>query len=479
MDEYGAGTGTPADDGASGAVTIEAAPAARRARTRVLAGVGAAMLVAAAGGIGFGIGRPVAPSDDLVAGAEDPAPPPATVAGTSPDLVPDLVPDTATADGDAAPQPTVAAPPTEPAESAADAPAGTIGAVTTELASPYGPAYELLDERRLDGGIRVRVLLGPDHGPGFFGEWPGDGWQPAPYCYGNREMRITVDGPDVVDLAFGQWYDDPFLDVSVVAQGDVGWADGRPLRLLAMQVSSGVDEVVVRWADGVTAAAPVSNGLAITLVDGVDAFAAGFEIDLVSAGEVTTFAQSDLDPSSDPAWRAGCVPPPPALPDAGEQPADPDAEREAITARFLLLWDQTVPPEDKPELLDDRTGVDAAVEAVFSGGFAEAAESAEHRVEELVFTSPTTAWFRYGIDTTNGYFGDRYGVAKLTGDGWIFPRALMCQDLSLAGGQCEPPTEAIYPPSWYEINGGLCTYPPTGGEGVCTGYDESEVAAWL
>jgi hypothetical protein len=429
------------------------------------------MLVAAAGGIGFGIGRSVAPSDDVVGGADEPA----QAATVAPDTAPPTAPT------ETAPDTTIAAPTTDAPVAVEDVTAETAGAVDAELVASYGPRFDLLAERRSDDGTRVRVLLGPTHPDDYYGgPQPGSGWQPADFCYGSREARITVDAADVVDVTYGQWSDEPFLDVAVVALGDVGWADGRPLRLLVLQVPDATDEVAVRWGDAVSTTAPAADGVAIALVDGTDSWSVGFEIDVIGGGEVTTLTQADLDPSTDPEWRAACVPPPPALPPAGEQPADPDAERAAITERFLLLWDQSVPQEDKPELLDDRTGVDEAVEAVFAGGFAEAAESAEHRVEELVFTSPTTAWFRYGIDTSNGYFGDRYGVAKLTDEGWIFPRALMCQDLSLAGGQCDPPAQPIYPPSWYEINGGLCTYPETGGEPTsCLGYDESDIAAWF
>lgn len=39
------------------------------------------------------------------------------------------------------------------------------------------------------------------------------------------------------------------------------------------------------------------------------------------------------------------------------------------------------------------------------GGLAETARGAVATLEELVFTSPTEAWFRYGIDTSSGFFG--------------------------------------------------------------------------
>ena len=69
---------------------------------------------------------------------------------------------------------------------------------------------------------------------------------------------------------------------------------------------------------------------------------------------------------------------------------------------------------------------------------ADSAESATQTIEELVFTSRTDAWFRYGIDRINGYFSPRYGTATLVDEVWVFPRAVVCQDLGLAGGGCEP-----------------------------------------
>ncbi len=441
-------------------------PPPRRSRSRVVSGVVAAMLVAGAGGIRFGLGRAAAPSDDSVADA--PGPTPTTEAPVVPSSPPTPPPSsTAPADDDDA-----------DAHASDEVPTSVAAAVTSE-ASPVGAQHQVVWEQTTEDGLRVRVLVGPasqEMTPGDFGI---PGWAPAPFCWGTREMRLTVDGPDLVDVTFGQWFDEIYDGVAIPLLADVGWSDGRPLRVAVLQLDGEVDEAVIRWDDGVTARTDVVDGLAVLLADGSGSWSQGYELDLTGPTGTTSLTQADLDRSADPAWREACNPPPPALPDPGEQPADPEAELAAITERFALLWDQSVPQEDKPELLDDRTGVDEAVEAVFAGGFAGAAESAEHRVEELVFTSPSAAWFRYGIDSSNGYFGDRYGVAKLTDEGWIFPRALMCQDLSLAGGQCDPPAQPIYPPSWYELNGQQCTYSPDDPDGRCFGYDESEIAAWL
>ena len=154
----------------------------------------------------------------------------------------------------------------------------------------------------------------------------------------------------------------------------------------------------------------------------------------------------------------------------GSSPPTAKQLRRRCAERFDILWDRTLAEGEKPDdLLDDRTGVDAAIAQVFDGGFAEAAESSTHTIEELVFTSPVEAWFRYSIDSINGHFGPRWGAANLIDGVWVFPRALVCQDLGLAGGSCDPWAEQIYPPSWYERYGapyGEC-YQNEDGTEVC------------
>ena len=69
-------------------------------------------------------------------------------------------------------------------------------------------------------------------------------------------------------------------------------------------------------------------------------------------------------------------------------------------------------------------------------------------VEELVFTSPTEAWFRYRIETINGLFGERYGIAVFVDDVWKITRETICQDLALAGGSCGDDVRTIRPPGF-------------------------------
>ena len=79
---------------------------------------------------------------------------------------------------------------------------------------------------------------------------------------------------------------------------------------------------------------------------------------------------------------------------------------------FATLFSSSIPYEEKPEgLLDDDTGVAAALEVARDGVYADAVATAEYTIEDFVFTSPTEAWFRYAIDTGTSYFGQRYGTA--------------------------------------------------------------------
>ena len=99
--------------------------------------------------------------------------------------------------------------------------------------------------------------------------------------------------------------------------------------------------------------------------------------------------------------------------------------------------------------VDDGTGLAAAWEALQAGQYGEAARTSTRTITDLVFTSPTEAWFRYDIETSIMNFYNRYGMAKLNADGrWQITRQTMCQDVALAPGfGCDPPVDQLLPPS--------------------------------
>lgn len=441
---------------------IETTAGRMRGRRRVATGVIAAMLVAGAGGAGFGLGRSVTDDSATIVAGDAPE----VAASDTREVVP--------------PRPTLPRPPApeaSPPSVAADEPAAEVVAAEDVFAGDSGYGYyspaalELVYVRQI-GDLRVRVLRGE---PWDEGEpWSEDGWTPAKFCWPTAESRITIDGPDLVDVSGFGWFEELFggLQVSPV---EAGWSDGRPLRILQIQTTPDVSAATVVWDDGLTDTTEIVDGVGVLLVDGELVWEHDYTLDVTDASGTRSLTKSDLEYYDDPDYRAGCNPPPPSLPAAGEQPADPAAAEAALLERWNLLWDGLVSSDDKPDdLLDDNTGIDAATEAVYAGSFAESAESAEHVIEELVFTAPTEAWFRYGIDTINGYFGERYGIATLTETGWQFRRDMVCNDLALAGGHCEPGFEPIYPDSWYERYEAPyeeCWIDEAGTE-VCEVYDE-------
>ncbi len=445
---------------------IELGAGRARNRRRVATGVIAAMLIAGAGGTGFGIGRSVSnDGDQLAAGAAATDVVPTSTPVAPDEVVPEIIAN--------APAATVLANSNFVAGSsdqAAKEPAAEDGHYESgRLDSYYAQEpMTVVYERILDNGLRIRLQQGQSWGDE---QWYGTEWHPALFCWPTVDSRITIDGRDVVDVSGYGWYEELFNGLAVQPI-EAGSADGHPMRLLQVQATPDITEVAVTWPDGATDRTVPVNGAAVLVVDGLGAYD-GYTLEVTDAAGTRTMNASDLDYYSDPDYRAGCEEPPPALPDAGQQPSDRVAAEAALRDRFQALWDGTIGDDMLADLLDDSTGVDQAIAQIFDGVYSESAESATQTIEDFVFTSPTEAWFRYGIDTINGYFGQRYGYANLIDGLWVFPRALVCQDLSLAGGGCEPWVDSIYPPSWYERYGHPYTecYKDDNGEEVCQPLD--------
>jgi hypothetical protein len=181
---------------------------------------------------------------------------------------------------------------------------------------------------------------------------------------------------------------------------------------------------------------------------------AEFELTFDGGAEPIAVTSNGMGPWQDPEFRESCTPPPPALPEPGDQPADPAAAEAEIRAAMALLYGALGDGIERADLLDDPTGVAEAREQVQAGGYATDAAGAEATIDELVFTDPGTAWFRYSIDTPGNDFDNRYGIAVAIDGVWKITRATVCQDLSLAGGDCGAGWEPIYPPSVHNGVGG-------------------------
>lgn len=324
-----------------------------------------------------------------------------------------------------------------------------------------GPALDLLHHRVTDAGITLTVQDNGDWGMWVeFGDGdiitdfapPGGvvpstvvaGWEPEPWCTPIGGFRVTMTYKDAVSTANGQRYAEPREPMNTTLFSG-GYAERQPFRSLVLQVPADVTGVSVVWADGaVDGAAPTGGWVALATPG---APSGRFTLTVRTAAGEREIAWDDLPMDGDLEWQHACNPPPPSLPPPGEQPADPGAAEDQIRTAFDLLWDTDVPFDEKGSLvLDDITGVEQAIEDVMNGGFGEAASTSVHTMTGLVFVSPDEAWFTYDVETTSGSFTNRFGIAYRIDGVWKITRAVICQDLSLAGGQCLPPVPQIQPP---------------------------------
>lgn len=442
-------------DAAPDLVGVERRADLARGRRRYAAGVVAAMLVVGAGGVGFGLGR-AASGGEAASSPPATAPPstsasgPAVTAAPPDDEVGDADVDLDVLDGAGRDEASVTT--VGPAPDAADrVPGGAnprpYGAGDEAYFGPSWDRYELVLTRTTAAGYSVRALLGPrwDAEPyvaeaGVDGDSAGSTWEPANWCYPNRELRIGVSGPDLIDVGSVGWHDRRPGNTPFVAVAEIGWIDSAPIRVVAVHADPAAVHASVIYPDGGSDESSLTDGVAVLVVPGSDAWA-GYEV-RVTDGSGDVAVVTAASPWADADWRAACEPPPPELPLAGEQPADPGAEG-AVRDVFARLFDRSTPVADREALVDDPTGVAAAFEAVADGPFADIAATAVHVLDELVFTSPTEAWFRYGIETSSGYFGSRFGQAFLIDGSWRIARDAVCQDLSLGGAQCVPAASPV------------------------------------
>lgn len=434
--------------------TSEAATPGRPPRRRAAAALGATMLVAAAGGVGFGIGRS---ADDDV--AVSPADAPATVApaAASPATV-TPAPETSIESGTEQPAPLDEPASTESTEFDSRDMAVSGGGGWTVFG---GEQMTLLTERTTESGAVLRAHLGP--------LWEGEtyeeidiggpsGWQPPAWCFESGQVRIALGGGEstgtsVIDVGSVSWWSEPFNGRAVSAL-TMGLADANPYRVVFVQTPPSVTDVTVTFGDGATDSAAPTDGVALLAVPGAEARSetepgwipppVDFDVTFTEGSGEELAVAGDRIGYNDPEYQASCSPPPPELPDPGEQPVAPAAEETTIIELMTAIYrDDDERNEDR---FDDPTGIAAAREEIRSGSFEEAAANAEAIVEELVFTTPTEAWFRYRIETTTGTFAGRFGIAVQIDGTWKITRNTICQDLSLAGGNCGGAVDVIRPP---------------------------------
>ncbi len=423
----------------------EQQPGGSSSRRRWIAAIGATMLIAAAAGAGYGIGRSADDGSVSTSSSDDGAAAGESEAATTEAETSGAVESTAPAEAPAL---------VEGDDSAGIASSGGVGW------SMFGyEPMELLFDRTTDGGLTLRAHLGQTWDQEF--GVPEGEWRPAPWCYESGQMRIALGGNGVIDVGSVPWYSEPYQG-RAVSWLTLGSPDGQPTWVFVVQVPADTQNVVVTLDSGERDAAAAQNGIAVLavpgeapseVVEGPERYwldnAPVFSVE-VQGGAAPGVVDSDgVGTWDDPAFRESCTPPPPPLPASGEQPADPAAADAEIRDVMTRLYGLAGTGSDGSDLIDDPTGVAEARQQVEEGGFADDAADASATIDELVFTAPDEAWFRYSIDTPGNDFDNRYGIAVFVDGVWKITRSTICQDLSLAGGDCGGDWQQIYPPGAY------------------------------
>jgi hypothetical protein len=336
---------------------------ADRPQRRAVAVVGAAMLVAAAGGVGFGLGRSggsesastdvaeIAPAQEAPGGTESLGDQPRTV-------------ETVLATGNDSVAPGAAT------ELAGEASGGGGYAVFGNQPT------ELIAERITDSGITLRAHLGEiwDQSDYLVGEFGTEtDWTPPGWCFESGQVRIamsggTATGSSVIDVGTVSWWTEPFQG-RAVSWLTLGVADGNPHRVVFVQAPVDVTTVTVTHADGSTDSTAPIGGVALLVVPGGPATTQHDEDDgytwteevpdfdvTFDGPEPVTIADAHQNRGwDDLEFRQSCQPPPPALPAPGEQPADPAAAEATIVETMATIYSVS-DSEANAELIDDPTG---------------------------------------------------------------------------------------------------------------------------
>jgi WD40 repeat protein/DNA-binding SARP family transcriptional activator len=124
-----------------------------------------------------------------------------------------------------------------------------------------------------------------------------------------------------------------------------------------------------------------------------------------------------------------------ALPEPGPQPTDPVQAEQEVANAFETLYGSE-PFQENLDLVDDPTGIAAAAEEAIAANPGFDFGSLHGTVTDLVFTTPTEAWFTYSVNEGDQTVLEAFGTAALQDGSWRISRPVVCADLALLGGDC-------------------------------------------
>jgi hypothetical protein len=302
----------------------------------------------------------------------------------------------------------------------------------TEGFLPGGSAdldYQLdpVSARTTADGIRLVVHstdLGQSNGPCMV-----DGW-----------VRVGIVDGDLVDVLR---VDTAPGGASFLVGGAV--AD-HPMWVVVVR---GYESVEATFPNGATDAVDSTDGLAV-----LAAYAEPGDVAQELADDVIELQgrpMVDMEAGRE-AWIAdgygGCgepavLPPtvPVAMPEPGEQPADPESARAEVEELFLAAMDGA--PEEGDKAMRERPNVWWDAQQRFREehpDYYEWSHEVYSVVHEIVFTAPDRASVRYSLTTDNPSIpapGERIGEAVLIDGTWRISIETACGNLSLAAIQCD------------------------------------------
>jgi hypothetical protein len=322
---------------------------------------------------------------------------------------------------------------------------------------PYALLYTQTDGDRVVFGVYANRY--PSPAAAFGVPW----WNPPGWCYVAGSLYVNVRAGDAVGQLWFSRYDAVRPGTVSGGVGVVGQPEGAPRWVAVVQAPAGAWTVRAMFPGGgedessfaagvAVMTAPVAKGLDlgqdktpthIQVLDGTgqviadqDLYGGSSGVAYGAGGYGTQLRTAD---GAGPVGPSECSPPW-ALPAAGPvQPVDPAGARAAVTAAWTTVTQYAAPPGPRAALVDDPTGVEAAMVQVQSSPVAGFAFSAQLPVREIVFADPTTAYLRYdlyvlGSPTWLGRFAE---VRQVDGV-WKVDRASVCRVLADGGGTCLP-----------------------------------------
>jgi hypothetical protein len=293
---------------------------------------------------------------------------------------------------------------------------------STAATGPNDPADAYLGEtteiyrRVLPDGQDFFIRLSKESYASVFGLVWNAPTGSADECLGDHALFVGVPGdvgPWGSAWVVGAWFDEIRSSGPVVLQESMWAADSAfpTNRYLVLRANADAKEVVLESEEGTELdRSTVVEDVAMFVVD-PQALGDDLSVNNLRVTVIATDGQPSAPVPILPAAAnvsADCGPgDPPSrpLPEPGVQPEDPAKAETQIRQRHAMFVDRSIPSDQKPaDLLDDDTGVQDAMAKVGTGQYRDLVDSATYSIDELVFTRPDEAWFRYTITTTTSTY---------------------------------------------------------------------------